>query len=111
MSWSDICALEAITPEDGVVALVGSEQVAVLRTADDEVFAVDQRDPFSGAYVMARGIVGSRGGTPTLATPMYKQVFDLRTGACLDAVGADPQPIRVWPTKVEHGRVLVRAAS
>ncbi len=108
MSWYDVCAVDDIRAEDGVVALVGNEQVALLRTADGAVYAVDQRDPFSGAYVMARGIVGSRGEAPTLATPMYKQVFDLRTGTCLDTAGAEERHLRVWPTRVEAGRVLVR---
>jgi nitrite reductase (NADH) small subunit len=34
--------------------------------------------------VLSRGIVGCRGGVPTVASPMFKQVFDLRTGRCLD---------------------------
>ena len=37
-----------------------------------------------GASVLSRGIVGSRGDVPVVSSPMYKQAFDLRTGACLD---------------------------
>ncbi len=59
-------------------------QVALFRTYDGAVYALDNQDPFSGANVLSRGIVGSRGDVPTVASPMYKQVFDLRTGACLD---------------------------
>ncbi len=54
-------------------------QVALFRTGD-ELFAVDNLDPVGGAYVMSRGIVGSRGGVPTVASPLHKQVYDLRTG-------------------------------
>jgi nitrite reductase (NADH) small subunit len=45
--------------------------------------ALDNRDPFSGAFVLSRGIVGTRGDVPTVASPIFKQAFDLRTGRCL----------------------------
>ena len=45
---------------------------------------MSNHDPFSGAMVLSRGIVGSRGDRPTVASPVYKQVFDLATGQCLD---------------------------
>jgi nitrite reductase (NADH) small subunit len=32
---------------------------------------------------MARGITGSRGARQTLASPLHKEVYDLRTGECL----------------------------
>ena len=54
---------------------------------DDGLFAIDNRDPVSGAYVLSRGIVGSRGGVPTVASPLHKQVYDLRSGHCLDLPG------------------------
>ena len=57
----DICSLDQLTPELGVAALVGGEQVAVFRLADDRVFAVSNLCPFSGAAVISRGITGSRG--------------------------------------------------
>ncbi|WP_265520115.1 nitrite reductase small subunit NirD [Oerskovia flava] len=89
-SWVQVCLLRDLEVERGVAALVEGEQVALFRLTDGTVCAVQQRDPFSGANVMSRGIVGSRGGVPTVAGPMYKQVFDLRTGRCLDPVGFDP---------------------
>ncbi len=79
-----VCALEAIEVEGGVSALVAGEAVAVFRTYDGEVFALSNFDPFSQASVLARGIIGSRGGAPFVASPIHKQAFDLRTGECLD---------------------------
>jgi len=84
VGWTPVCALADLEPERGVAALVGDRQVAVFRSWSGTVHAVDHLDPFSHAYVMARGIVGSRGEVPTVASPMFKQVFDLRTGVCLD---------------------------
>ncbi|MFJ6935548.1 nitrite reductase large subunit NirB [Streptomyces sp. NPDC101132] len=57
---------------------------AVFKDSAGTVYAVGNRDPFSGADVIADGIMGSRDGVPVVASPMHKQVFDLRTGVCLD---------------------------
>ena len=84
LSQTVVCRYDALLPERGVAALVGEVQIALFRTHDGRVFAVGNHDPFSGANVMSRGIVGSRGDVPTVASPMFKQVFDLRTGECLD---------------------------
>lgn len=105
--WVAVCRVGDLSPERGAAALVGGEQVALFRTHTDDVYAVQQLDPFSGAHVMSRGIVGSRGDAPTVASPMYKQVFDLRTGECLDPVGREPQPLRTWATDVRDGVVHV----
>ena len=105
--WTAVCRLEDLAPERGAAALVGGEQVALFRLVDGTVHAVQQRDPYSGAHVLSRGIVGSRGDAPTVASPMYKQVFDLRTGRCLDGVGREPQDLRTWPVRVEGDVVLV----
>ncbi|MEU8225138.1 nitrite reductase small subunit NirD [Kribbella sp. NPDC048915] len=103
-----ICRLDALLPERGVAALLGETQIALFRTYDDEVFAIGNQDPFSGANVMSRGIVGSRGDVLTVASPMFKQVFDLRTGACLD----DPEvSLPVHPVQIVDGQVTVGPAS
>jgi nitrite reductase (NADH) small subunit len=103
--WTAVCALTDIFPERGVAALVAGEQVALFRTHDDRVYAIGNLDPFSGAHVLSRGIVGSRGAVPTVASPMYKQVFDLRTGECLDdpVVRVPSRPVRVRDGVVEVG--------
>jgi nitrite reductase (NADH) small subunit len=108
----DICSLDQLTPELGVAALVGGEQVAVFRLADDRVFAVSNHCPFSGAAVIARGITGSRGDVPTIASPVYKQVFSLEDSRCLDAVDTMPVPGRgpdlaVYAVSVDDGRVTI----
>lgn len=96
-AWAEVCAVSAMVPGRGVCALVGGRQVAVF-LVDGEVFALDNRDPFSGANVLSRGIVGSAGDRLKVASPVYKQCFDLRTGECLDdptvAVGAHPARVR-----------------
>jgi nitrite reductase (NADH) small subunit len=94
--WTKLCRFDAITPERGVAALVRDLQLAVFRTFDDALYAIDNIDPFSGAAVLSRGIVGDRGGEPTVASPLHKQVFSLVTGRCLDdeAVAVPTYPLR-----------------
>jgi nitrite reductase (NADH) small subunit len=99
-----VCAYDALLPERGVAALVGEIQIALFRTYDGTVYALGNHDPFSGANVLSRGIVGSRGDIPTVASPMFKQVFDLRTGDCLD----DPDvAVPAYPVQVVDGQVVV----
>lgn len=82
--WQPVCSYEDLATERGSAALLGSTQIALFRTFDGSVFAISNQDPFTGAYVLSRGIVGTRGDVPTVASPLHKQVFDLRSGACLD---------------------------
>ncbi|AEE45400.1 nitrite reductase small subunit NirD [Cellulomonas fimi] len=114
--WQPVCALRHLAPERGAAAIFGEHQVALFRLVDDRVLAVDQHDPFSDAYVMSRGIVGSRAvdgvEVPTVASPMYKQVFDLTTGRCLDPAGKVPArglpaDLRAFPVRVVDGVVEV----
>ena len=104
MRWVAICASDRLEPERGVAALVDGIQVAVFRTHDGALYALGNRDPVSGAAVLARGIVGTRAGAPTVASPMHKQVYDLRTGECLDLPGVR---VAVYPVRLRAGTVEV----
>lgn len=86
-TWVAVCPYDRLEPERGVAALVDGHQVALFRCHDGRLYAVDNLDPIAGAHVMSRGIVGTRGDVPTVASPLHKQVYDLRTGACLDRPG------------------------
>jgi nitrite reductase (NADH) small subunit len=106
-AWVDVLPLAELDVELGVPALVGGHPVAVFRTWDGAVYAVSNLDLRTGASVMAQGIVGSRGDVPTVASPLYKDVFDLRTGACLD----DPaKNLARFEVRVRDGVVQVRGA-
>ena len=86
--WTRICRVDDLTPGRGAAARVAGRQVAIFRLAGDgdsaTVFALSNRCPFSGAHVLSRGILGDAAGVPKVASPVYKQGFDLRTGVCLD---------------------------
>jgi nitrite reductase (NADH) small subunit len=100
-----VCDLDRLLPDRGVAALVGGRAVAVFRCdPDDELHAVDNVDPYSGASVLSRGIVGSAGPRTTVASPLHKQRFDLRTGEHLD----DPSVrLDVWLVRLVGERVQV----
>jgi nitrite reductase (NADH) small subunit len=105
-TWTAVCALCDLTIERGVAALVDGEPVAVFRLGDDDDVALGNVDPFSGASVLSRGIIGSRGDVVTVASPVYKQRFDVRTGRCID----DPDvAIPVHETRVVDGWVEILA--
>ncbi|GAA3069748.1 MULTISPECIES: nitrite reductase small subunit NirD [Actinomycetes] len=100
-----VCRLEDLEPFWGEAALVEGVQIALIRVPGDRVFAVSQWDPFAKAHVMARGIVGTKGGRPTLASPIHKQVYDLESGQCLSEDGL---ALRVFAVDVDaEGRVHV----
>ena len=106
LAWHSVCSLDDLEPNWGEAALVGGRQIALFRLATDEVCAVEQRDPATEAHVMARGIVGSRGDRPTIASPLHKQVYDLRTGERLDGPGA---ALATFEVRVLNGIVQVAA--
>jgi nitrite reductase (NADH) small subunit len=84
-AWTKVCTLDDILPRTGVCALVRGKQIAIVRPNDsDQLYALSNYDPFSKAFVLSRGIVGDKAGVPKIASPIYKQNFDLRSGQCLD---------------------------
>jgi len=110
MPWVRICRYEELLPERPVAALIAGRQVAVVRLADGSVHAVDNRDPFSQAQVLARGIVGNRGDVAILVSPMHKQAFDLHSGRCLDDARVQ---LPVHDVRVRSGwvEIAVRSAA
>jgi len=104
-TYTPVCAMSRLTADRGVAALVDGTAVAVFLLGTGELAAIDNIDPISGANVLSRGIVGDACGAPTVASPLYKQRFDLRTGQCLDAAGV---AVSVHDARVCDGTVEVR---
>ena len=105
-NWVSICALDDIVPNTGVCALVEGKQVAVFNVAQDEggVYAIDNYDPCSQAAVLSRGLIGNLGERVVVASPIYKQHFDLRTGECLEA---PEHSVSAFAAQVKDGQVWV----
>jgi nitrite reductase (NADH) small subunit len=104
LAFTPVCAVDDILPDTGVCALLEGRHVAVFRVGHDRFHAIDNVDPKSGASVLARGLVGNLGERVVVASPLYKNHFDLATGECLEA---PEQSVRAHAVKVDGGRVLV----
>ena len=106
ITWAPLCGLEDLVAHSGVVAWHQGQQVALfyLPGQPHELYALDNRDPRSGANVIGRGIVGHLGGQPVVAAPLYKQHFSLIDGHCLEDPG---QSLRTWPVRLVSGQVEI----
>ena len=104
-AMTPVCLLDDIEIEGGVAALVAGSAVAIFRTHDGNVYAISNYDPVACASVLARGIVGTRGSIPVVASPMHKQSYDLRTGQCLDDAEVR---VPTFDVRVDGGVVFVR---
>ncbi|MFF3708938.1 nitrite reductase small subunit NirD [Streptomyces phaeochromogenes] len=83
--WFTVCDLSLLLPGRGVAALLpDGRQVALFQDHTGRMYAIDNRDPFSGAAVLSRGLTGTHQGHPFVASPLLKQRFDLESGQCLD---------------------------
>ncbi len=106
-NWIKVCKTTDVLPFSGVAALIAGRQIAIFR-AKSEFFALSNYDPFSGAYVLSRGLVGDRAGVLKVASPIYKQSFSLLTGECLD----DPKvKLPTYPLRVEDETLYVGVAA
>ncbi|MFQ6559040.1 nitrite reductase small subunit NirD [Pseudomonas sp. Lb2C1-1] len=100
LQWRALCSREDLVPNSGVVAWHDGSQVALLylpEHQDKPLYAIDNRDPKSGANVIGRGLLGSIKGDLVIASPMYKQHFRLEDGHCLEY---PEQSLRVWAVRL-----------
>ncbi|CAL9416642.1 Nitrite reductase (NADH) small subunit [Streptomyces sp. enrichment culture] len=96
--WFTACGPDALLPGRGVAVLLpDGRQAALFRDRTGTLYAIDNRDPFTGAAVLSRGLMGTHRGRPFVASPLLKQRFDLATGQCLDdeAVRVTAYEVRV----------------
>ena len=108
-NWQAVCRADDLVADSGVVVWLEGEQVAVFYVPGQAqpLYAVDNRDPRSGANVIGRGLVGSMQGELVVAAPLYKQHFSLESGECLEDAG---QRLRVWPVRMNGEAVEVAVA-
>ncbi|MFD4372101.1 nitrite reductase small subunit NirD [Streptomyces sp. NPDC058486] len=98
-AWMAVCEEAQLTPGRGLAALLpDGRQAAVFRDRAGRAYAIDNRDPFTGAQVLSRGLLGTADGRPFVASPLLKQRFDLETGRCLDD---DEVTVAVYPVRLK----------
>jgi nitrite reductase (NADH) small subunit len=105
--WYTACRVGDLVAGSGVCALVNGQQVAIFYLPGEEpcVYAIDNFDPIGGANVLSRGIVGDIRGAVVVASPLYKEHFELATGRCLEKA---EYAVRVWPALIHGDLVQVR---
>ena len=105
-NWQELCKQEDLVAGSGVCALVAGEQVALFYLPAEEpaLYALGNRDPIGGANVLSRGLVGDVDGRLVVASPLYKQHYDLQTGACLED---DDVQVEAYNVRLEGGSVLI----
>ncbi|MEE3506526.1 MULTISPECIES: nitrite reductase small subunit NirD [unclassified Pseudomonas] len=105
--WQMLCSRQDLVANSGVVAWLDGAQVALFHLPDSlgkTLYAIDNRDPKSGANVIGRGIVGNLKGELVIASPLYKQHFRLEDGSCLEY---PEQSLRVWPVRLNGDAVEI----
>jgi len=104
--WNQVCALDSIYPATGVCALIDGKQVAIFRPRDDQqVFAMDNMDPFARSNVLSRGILCEHKDQLWVASPLKKQRFNLIDGSCLEN---DQVSVSTYKTRIKEGNIEVR---
>lgn len=99
LEWIDIGHLADIAPRGARCVQTPQGKVGVFRTADDQVFALDNRCPHRGGP-LTEGIVHGH----SVTCPLHNWVIALDTG---EAQGADDGQTRRWPVRVVDDRILL----
>ena len=98
-NWTDILDINDIPHLGARVVRHGELAIAVFRTADDKVFALEDRCPHKGGP-LSQGIVHGR----KVTCPMHNWNIELESGC---AVAPDQGCAREFPVRVEAGRVSI----
>ncbi|MGF1756853.1 nitrite reductase small subunit NirD [Photobacterium sagamiensis] len=107
-NWKTICKHSDLISGTGLCALLDEEQVAIFFCGrSNALYALSNYDPIGDANVLSRGIMGSVNGDAVVASPLYKQHFNLETGECLE----EPEhQLKTYPVRLQDGVVQLQAA-
>jgi len=97
--WTRVCALDEIPVLGARVVRDSAGDICVFRTAQDEVYALNDKCPHKGGP-LSQGIVHGR----SVTCPLHGWKIDLASG---EAVAPDRGCAQSFATKVENGDVLL----
>jgi nitrite reductase (NADH) small subunit len=96
-AWIEVGRVTDIPPAGARVVQTPRGDIAVFRTAEDEVFAIRDRCPHAGGP-LSQGIVhGAR-----VTCPLHNWVIDLASGG---ATGPDEGCTGTFPVQIENGAI------
>lgn len=102
LQWHAIGRLEDIPVRGARCVRNGDVTIAVFRTADNRVFALEDKCPHRNGP-LSQGIVHDG----CVTCPLHNWVISLETGL---AQGADEGMTRTFPVRLEGGRILLGLA-
>ena len=100
--WIEVCQIDSIPLRGCRVVRTRHMQIALFRTASDEVFALENRCPHKNGP-LSEGIVHDR----KVTCPLHNWVISLESG---EATGADKGCTRSFPVRLDKGRVYLEAS-
>ncbi len=98
-SWVAIGSIEDVPRQGARCVKNGDMTIAIFRTADDRVFALEDKCPHRNGP-LSQGIVHDG----CVTCPLHNWVINLETGA---AQGADEGETRAFPVKLEGETVFL----
>lgn len=97
--WIEIGLLGAIPRRGARCVNTPQGKIAVFRTMDDQVYALENRCAHRGGPLVEGMVHGA-----SVTCPLHNWVYDLETGK---ALGADVGEVRTFPVRVEDGRIFL----
>ncbi len=101
-NWTEVVAVDDIPQLGSRVIKTDTMNIAVFRTASDEVFAMKDECPHKKGP-LSQGIVHGN----TVTCPLHNWKIDLASGS---ALGPDEGCTNVFATKIENGKVYIDLA-
>ena len=98
-NWKKLCTLADIPRLGSRVVKSANGDIAVFRTADDEVFALRDKCPHKGGP-LSQGIVAGK----VVTCPMHSWKIQFENG---EAVAPDKGCAKPYPAKIEGGLVWI----
>ncbi|MBU2713006.1 nitrite reductase small subunit NirD [Zooshikella sp. WH53] len=84
-TWGYLCEFNDIPPNSGICVSYQNQQIALFNVNTiKKVYAVSNYDPIGKANVISRGIIGTINEQLVVASPLFKQHFNLKTGICIE---------------------------
>jgi nitrite reductase (NADH) small subunit len=102
-TWLEVGRLDDIPRLGARVVRLNAEDIAVFRTAADEVFALRDRCPHKGGPLSQGLVYGTK-----VACPLHNWSVHLDSG---EAVAPDKGCTAVYPVKVLDGRIYLSPAA
>ncbi len=99
IKWKKVCALDEIPRLGSRAVHCVKGELAIFRTAADEVFALLDKCPHKGG-ALSQGLVAGK----VVTCPMHSWKIQLENG---EAVAPDKGCAKTYPTKVEGGMVWI----